>query len=221
VSTDDRFITTNWQGLGQSIGILGGTFDPIQRAHIEMAQAALAHGFVDSVVLIPAKQNPHKDQLPHASDEARLAMIQRAVGTAPNLYYSDIEITSPDRSYTHTTITKLRHIVPETTKLFFVLGADAAVSLPRWHRINELVSMIDGFLVFPRQESVATVCDELCRQGAQAITSKMTPVPLAQQYQEISSTNIRTALDEGNQSLLLASLDKDVLAYIQEKKLYQ
>lgn len=216
-----HFITTDWKGLGGSVGILGGTFDPIQRAHLAMAHAALAHGLVESVVLIPAKQNPHKDQLPHASDEARLAMIQRAIGTAPHLYYSDIEITSPERSYTHSTITKLRQLLPKATKVFFLLGADAARSLPRWHRIDELASMMDGFLVFPRHETVASVCDELSLKSHKALTAKMTALPLDQHYQEISSTSIRNALQEGNQTLLLASLEKEVLTYIQEQKLYQ
>ena len=44
------------------VGILGGTFDPIHNAHIEIAKAALNQFSLDRVMVMPTPNPPHKDK---------------------------------------------------------------------------------------------------------------------------------------------------------------
>jgi nicotinate-nucleotide adenylyltransferase len=221
VNQSGKKIINNWTELGDSIGILGGTFDPIQRAHIELARAVIESSLVQDVVIIPAKQNPHKLDLPNASDNDRMAMIELAVEDLAHIFYSDIEINSSDLSYTYETILKLRTLLPVGTKLFFILGVDAALGLPRWHRVEELSELLDGFIVFPRNQSVKEACAQLGPELSTKVLTKIIPKDLAKSYQIIAATLIRTALHTGDTELLHNSLDKKVLSYVKKKKLYQ
>ena len=44
------------------VGILGGTFDPIHNAHIEIAKTALNQFNLDKVMIMPTPNPPHKDK---------------------------------------------------------------------------------------------------------------------------------------------------------------
>lgn len=44
------------------IGIMGGTFNPIHRAHVEMGKACLDQQNLDKVLFMPSKNPPHKEK---------------------------------------------------------------------------------------------------------------------------------------------------------------
>ena len=46
----------------RKIGLFGGSFDPIHKAHVEIAKMALKQLQLDEVQLIPTKNNPWKDK---------------------------------------------------------------------------------------------------------------------------------------------------------------
>ena len=58
------------------IGILGGTFDPIHNAHIEIAKNALEQFKLDKVWIMPTPNPPHKDKTNITSVEDRMNMIK-------------------------------------------------------------------------------------------------------------------------------------------------
>ena len=47
------------------IGILGGTFDPIHKGHIEMAKLSKTSLELDKIIFMPSGNPPHKN---HISD---------------------------------------------------------------------------------------------------------------------------------------------------------
>ena len=57
------------------VALFGGSFDPVHRGHLAIAEAALALGVVDRVVFIPSAQSPLKGRSPYASQAHRLAML--------------------------------------------------------------------------------------------------------------------------------------------------
>ena len=61
------------------IGVLGGTFDPLHRGHVTIAEAALAHLQLDVVRLVPCRRPPHKERADLTHGAERLAMV--ALGT--------------------------------------------------------------------------------------------------------------------------------------------
>ncbi len=63
---------------GRNIGLFGGTFNPVHKAHIAVAEIALRKCSLDEIIFIPAASPPHKNNS-IASFGHRQKMVQRAV----------------------------------------------------------------------------------------------------------------------------------------------
>src|SRR5690606_7009510 len=55
--------------------VIGGTFDPFTRAHLEVPHAVADALGADALLYVPARRNPLKEQHAAASNEDRLEMI--------------------------------------------------------------------------------------------------------------------------------------------------
>lgn len=111
-------------------GILGGTFDPVHRGHIEVAEACAGRLHLAQVLLVPLSIPPHRpDTAAPAPD--RLAMVELAVAGHRRLAASDIELRRGGVSYAIDTIRELRTRNPELA-LTLLLGWDAAMEFGTW-----------------------------------------------------------------------------------------
>lgn len=122
------------------LGILGGTFDPIHFAHLRLAETAREALRLERVRLIPAGQPPHREQ-PGSSAEDRLAMTRLAAQGNPALEVDDAEVRAKQKSYTVTTLLRLRAELGARKPLVLILGSDAFAGLPDWHRWRELFDL--------------------------------------------------------------------------------
>ena len=124
------------------LGLLGGTFDPIHRAHLALAVAAFESGALGRLRFIPAGLPPHRPP-PVAGGAHRLAMVRLAMADLPSAFavrceVDPAEVDSDVPSYTVTTLERLRRELGPTRPLALILGADAFAGLPTWHRWTEL-----------------------------------------------------------------------------------
>ena len=69
------------------IGIMGGTFNPIHRAHVEMGKACLDQQNLDKVLFMPSKNPPHKEKKDILSDKERADMVKLALSEYDELEY--------------------------------------------------------------------------------------------------------------------------------------
>ncbi|MFN6961853.1 MAG: nicotinate-nucleotide adenylyltransferase [Rhodocyclaceae bacterium] len=122
------------------IGILGGTFDPVHRAHLALARAALERLGLAQVIWIPAGQPPHR-ALPRASAADRLAMVRLAIASEPRFLLDDSEAKSASPSFTVETLERLRQHYGAQRPLVLLMGADAFYSLPSWHRWQDILRL--------------------------------------------------------------------------------
>jgi nicotinate-nucleotide adenylyltransferase len=114
------------------LGILGGTFDPVHRGHLEAARAALAHLALDRVLFVPAHVPPHRSRAPRASAFHRFAMTAVAILGERWYAVSDMELLRPGPSFSIETLRSLQaHWQP--WQLFFITGADAFAEVETWH----------------------------------------------------------------------------------------
>lgn len=126
------------------IGLLGGTFDPPHLGHLVAAEAAREVLGLDEVRLLVAGRPWMKgDETPARH---RVAMARAAVADDPNLAVDDREAHRDGQTYTVDTLLELRDERPDVAWTF-LLGTDAAASLPDWHRGAEAVALADWAVV--------------------------------------------------------------------------
>jgi nicotinate-nucleotide adenylyltransferase len=121
------------------IGLFGGTFDPIHFGHLRTAFELWQALRLAEVRFLPTGSPPHREQS-LASAELRLAMVQAAVAGQPSFVVDDREMRRTGVSYSVDTLTELRAEYPERS-LCLLLGMDAFLGLPNWHRWRELFDL--------------------------------------------------------------------------------
>ena len=123
----------------QPIGLFGGTFDPIHCGHLRTAFELWEALGLAEVRFMPTGSPPHRDQT-NASAEHRLAMVQAAVAGQSAFTVDDREVRRTGLSYSVDTLTELRNENPDRS-LCLLLGMDAFLGLPNWHRWRELLDL--------------------------------------------------------------------------------
>jgi len=136
-------------------GVLGGTFDPIHRGHLCVADVARRRLQLDQILLIPALSPPHRAAGPTASPFHRFAMVALACVGLPYLEASDIELTRPGPSYTFDTLRRLHAAGHVASQLFFLTGADAFAEIATWREYPDVLSLAH-FVVSSRRGLSAT-----------------------------------------------------------------
>lgn len=126
-------------------GILGGTFDPIHIAHLHAGETALYQAELDRVLFVPAGDPWQKSDRVLTGASHRLEMIRLAIADIDGFGIDDRELEREGPTYTIDTLLSF----PETEELSLILGADAALGLPSWHRWEEVVDRV-SLLVVPR-----------------------------------------------------------------------
>ena len=132
-----------------SVGLLGGTFNPIHNGHLAIARQAREALALDRVVLIPTGDPPHKPNERLAAAKDRYEMVRLAIASDPLLSISDVEVRRPGKSYTIDTIRLLQQEYGDPTRLFFLIGLDAFLEFPTWHDPETLLTLC-SFVVLSR-----------------------------------------------------------------------
>jgi nicotinate-nucleotide adenylyltransferase len=122
------------------IGILGGTFDPIHYGHLRLAQEAADGLALGEVRFIPAGEPWHR-AAPRVSPAQRLEMVRLACAGNPLFVVDDREVASRAPGYSVDTLGELRRELGEAQALCLLLGADAFLGLPTWHRWQDLFAL--------------------------------------------------------------------------------
>ena len=136
-----------------SIGMFGGTFDPIHVAHLAVAQAAAETIGLECVVFVPAGQPPHKLDSVIAPAEDRLAMVRLAIEGNDRFSVDSLEIERAGPSYTVDTLEAMR--ARRTTEdsapdLALIVSVEAYRQLPTWRDPQRIVELA-RIVVAPRE----------------------------------------------------------------------
>ncbi len=208
-----------------AIGLLGGTFNPIHLGHLRGAIEAREALGLERVVLLPAGEPPLK-QLPSVSALQRAEMVELAIAACPTLGLDRRELDRNGASYTFDTLNEWRQELGPEASLTFILGTDAALSLPRWHRWQELLTIAHlAILVRPGVEPVwplplqQLINERLQPCAALSASPHGAIAMLEQPLLAVSSTEIRSAISAGRDVSFL--LPQGVLEYIETQGLYQ
>lgn len=121
------------------IGIFGGTFDPIHFGHLRTGFELTQVLQLQQLRWIPSGRPGHRDA-PLATPEMRLSMVRAAIEGQSGFVADDREVRRQRTTYTIDTLEELRSEFPDQP-LCLILGMDAFLGLPRWHRATELLSL--------------------------------------------------------------------------------
>jgi nicotinate-nucleotide adenylyltransferase len=197
---------------GGRTGILGGTFDPIHRGHVDAATASLHRLALDRVLLLPSHTPPHRPD-PGASAFHRFAMIALAVAREPRLAAEDLELRTRSVSYTCETLDRLIEGGFDPLQLFFIAGADAFAEIATWRgypafldRAHFVVVSRSGLAAGALRGALASLAPRMIdvpppdpSRALAAVAARRTPAILLldAETSAASSTEVRRRLAEG------------------------
>jgi nicotinate-nucleotide adenylyltransferase len=129
-----------------SIGILGGTFDPIHVGHLAIAEEVREVLRLERVLFIPVGLPVHKPGRRVSPAEDRVSMVRLAIADNPAFAVSRLEVDRDGPSYAVDTLEALsarsgaggRDGAPDLT---FILSAEAYAALPTWHRPERILEL--------------------------------------------------------------------------------
>lgn len=121
------------------IGIFGGTFDPIHYGHLRTALELKVLLDLAAVHFVPCANPPHRT-MPMTDGRLRLRMVEAAIQGEAGFVADDRELTRAGVSYTIDTLQSFRAELPGRS-LCLLLGMDAFLGLPEWHRWQELTTL--------------------------------------------------------------------------------
>jgi nicotinate-nucleotide adenylyltransferase len=166
----------------RSVGLLGGSFDPVHHGHLIVGQAAAESLGLDQLRFVPAREQPFKLGRHAAPAADRAAMLDLAVAGTPGFDVERSELGRDGPSYTVETLLGLRAREPGVVWTL-LLGADAAAELEAWHRSGELPGLA-RVVVF-------------ARHGTSVPPSPLIAATVEVPAVEISATAIRRRVREG------------------------
>lgn len=206
-----------------TIGIFGGTFDPIHFGHLRAALEIHQQFNLDETRLIPCKHPPHRSA-PIASADDRLAMVQLAVlDTA--LSVDDREMHREGPSYTVDTLMSLRREYPKAS-LCLIVGSDAFLGLSTWHEWEKLIQLANIIVMIRTGSNVPETGPMVNLLSKHALTPNEQIADFSAGkivYQkitslDISATAIRTLIQKEKSPQFL--LPVSVFDYIKQHALY-
>ena len=121
-------------------GILGGIFDPIHYGHLAIAEQTREALNLDRVLFVPAGQPVHRSA-PFAAAAHRVRMVELAIAGNDAFELSDLEIASPEPSYTVDTLETLAAEHPGVEFVIIVSSETAALMPTTWHRTERVLDL--------------------------------------------------------------------------------
>ncbi len=195
-----------------SIGIYGGSFDPVHFGHLRTALEVRHQLGLQQLRFIPSADPPHKAG-PLASAEDRIGMLEAAIDGSAGLMVDSREIERQSTSYTIDTLADLQQEYPHT-ELTLVIGMDQFSVFDTWHCWQDLLQKARLAVMERPGEVMSEFAKSLLSSEAGA---GITLCPVTQLA--ISSTKIRNELQQGREIQFLVPFA--VRKYIVEKDLYQ
>jgi nicotinate-nucleotide adenylyltransferase len=207
-------------------GLLGGTFNPVHRGHIELGLKIKAAFGLDKVLFILSAQPPHKKRQPLPSAELRLAMLKAALLPHPGLVPCDLELHRQGNSWTIDTIHELKAAYPGE-RFYFITGSEGFLKIRTWKEYRQLLREVFFIIVLRRPGHRAEV-EKLLREegvpfGPECAGREQPPAAFlhsyVSDYLNLSATAIRRKVSHGQD--ISPYVEQNVQKIMEEIKLYE
>jgi len=215
----------------ETIGLFGGTFDPIHLGHLRAAAEIRRRTRLDRILFIPSYRPPHKATGGGAPAADRLRMVEIACRRRAGFEASPIEVEARGKSYSIRTLRRVRRLRPEA-RMFFIVGIDAFLDIGTWHEYEKILAecffIVTGRPGFDLDQARGVLGGRLRRsigtlEEAGDLTGAAPPrcrvMLTGIRALDVSSTAVRDRARRGR--TLEGLVPRGVAAYIREHQLYR
>ncbi len=212
----------------QSLGIFGGTFDPVHFGHLNPVRETASALGLEQVRFVPAANPPHRSE-PVANTHDRLAMIRLALKDYPEFRIDERELNRTGSSYTINTLESFRAQFGDNLPIMMLVGADVFNEFNTWHQWQQIPDLahiivmtrpgypvVDAsFFENPNWKISKNVNDLHSQPQGLVFFQDVTPI-------NISATKIRSLLEKKMtaDTGLSQALPPSVIEYIKLNNLY-
>ena len=128
------------------VGILGGTFDPAHKGHLEISIQAKKIFTLKNIIWAITKQNPFKNQS-SSNLKSRMQFAKKLIGKNDfiKVKFYENKITS------NRTINLIKYLNKDKKfEIYFIMGADNLINFHKWYKWKSIIKQCN-VLVFDRQ----------------------------------------------------------------------
>lgn len=191
------------------IGILGGSFNPPHKMHLNMGLELLNKNYVDKIIYVPTgSKYKYKNNL--VADHHRFKMLEMMIKDNDKLDVSDYELKD-EVVYTCDTLKYFQENYPND-EIYFVCGADNLSYVDEWKNGIYLLENYKFLVIKRYTDDIEEILKRFSKYKDNIIVSDVEP-------DSLSSTEIRNKIKSGEGVFEL--LDKEVYEYILDNKLYE
>ena len=127
------------------IGILGGTFDPAHKGHLEISKQAKKRFKLKKIIWAITKKNPFKDKS-KLNLKSRMQFAKKLIGKNDYIKVKFYE----KKIYSNRTIDLIKHLNKNKKfEIYFIMGADNLINFHKWHKWKSILEKCN-ILVFDR-----------------------------------------------------------------------
>ena len=128
------------------IGVLGGTFDPAHKGHLEISKQAKKRFGLKNIVWAITKQNPFKDES-KSNLRSRMQFAKKIIGKNNHIKVKFYE----EKIGSNRIVDLIEHLIKEKkNEIYFIMGADNLINFHKWHKWKSIIKKCN-ILVFDRQ----------------------------------------------------------------------
>jgi len=200
---------------GLTLGVMGGTFDPIHHGHLVAAEEVLTGLGLDEVVFIPSARPPHKPAEGVTCAHHRYVMTSLATVGNRRFTVNAIELRRPGPSYTVDTIDQLKAEYGSQVELRLITGLDAFLEIHTWKDYQRLLQACSLIVVTRPGQDPAAMAGQMLQLGKWSRGVELFHIGGL----DISSSDIRRRVEQGRSIRYL--VPDPVYAYIEKYGLYR
>lgn len=207
------------------ICLFGGTFDPIHKGHIAMANKVMELYDFGKVIFLPTGNSYLKTNVTNASKRCEMVELSITDNSAFEISYFEAQNDNP--SYTYITLEHFKEHNPES-ELYYLIGEDSLRYIENWKR-SDIIFKLAHLLVAKRSgqlvsadntttDSYNNSVEEVARILSEKYNAK---IEIFDFNIDISSTMIRNAFKIHQESDIKDMLSSNVFDYISQNRLYE
>ena len=128
------------------IGILGGSFDPAHKGHLEISKQAKKKFKLKNIIWAITKQSPFKNKS-RSNLTNRMQFAKKIIGKNNYIKIKFYE----NKIGSNRTIDLIKHLSKnKKNEIYFIMGADNLINFHKWHKWKSIIKKCN-ILVFDRQ----------------------------------------------------------------------